>query len=234
MKNKYDPDRLPIRAWAEEDRPREKLLTRGKQNLTEAELLAILLGSGNREESALGLAQRMLGALEQDLHRLSKCTIAELTRFRGIGQTKAVVIQAALELGRRRQLSRLRNKPTVRCSQDAFGVIAPLLQDLPHEEFWILLLNRANVVTAREQISIGGTAGTVVDGKIIFRKALEGRASAIILCHNHPSGALRPSQADREITEKLREAGRLLDLQVLDHLIISEQGYFSFADEGIL
>ncbi len=231
----YQSAILPIKSWAEEDRPREKMLLRGKQNLSDAELLAILLGSGTREESAVALAQRILHAVGNNLHELGKLSIAELTsRFKGIGQAKAITIAAALELGRRRQLTDIRERPRVRSSRDSYDALAPLIADLPHEEFWILLLNRANQIIAREQISSGGTAGTVVDAKMIFLRALECRASALVLCHNHPSGMLKPSQADIELTRKLSQAGRTLDISVLDHLIVSEKGYYSFADEGMM
>ena len=231
----YIPSKLAITSWAEEDRPREKMLTKGKAHLSEAELLAILLGSGSREETAVGLAQRILNAADNNLHELGKRSIAELVAgFKGVGEAKAIAIVAALELGRRRQLSRIREKPQVTCSRDAFNAIAPLLMDLPHEEFWILVLNRANRILGREQISQGGTAGTVVDAKMVFRKALEAQASSIVLCHNHPSGNLQPSQADIDLTRKLKQAGETLDILVLDHLIVSESGYYSFADEGLL
>ncbi len=223
-----------IKTWAEEDRPREKLLLKGRQALSDAELLAILLGSGSREESAVGLARRILQAVELDLNELGKQSIVDLQQFRGIGEAKAITVLAALELGRRRQLSPLRERPQIRSSKDAYVAIAGTLMDLPHEEFWILCLNRANRVLQREQISTGGTAGTVVDAKVVFRKALEARASSIILSHNHPSGNLHPSQADLELTRKLVAAGKQLDLPVLDHLIVAEGGYYSFADEGAL
>ena len=232
--NNYIPAVLSIKSWAEEDRPREKLLTKGKGSLSDAELLAILLGSGSREESAVGLAQRILHSVENNLHGLGKCSIAELQKFKGIGQAKAITIAAAMEVGRRRQLSRIREKPQVTCSRDAFNAIAPMLMDLPHEEFWILLLNRANRILSREQISLGGVAGTVVDAKVVYRKALEGAACSIVLCHNHPSGNLNPSQADIDLTRKLKKAGETLDIIVVDHLIVGDGGYYSFADEGLI
>ncbi len=230
----YTNTNLSIKAWAEEDRPREKLLLKGKNALSDAELLAILLGSGSREESAVSLAQRILNSVENDLNALGKRSLSDLMQFKGIGEAKAITIAAALELGRRRQLTSVKDRPQIRSSRDGYKLLAPLLMDLPHEEFWVLLLNRANRVIGREQISIGGTSGTVVDAKVIFRKALEGQASALILVHNHPSGNLRPSQADIDITKKLRIGGKSLDISILDHLIISDRGYFSFADEGIL
>jgi DNA repair protein RadC len=230
----YPNNTLTIKAWAEEDRPREKLLAKGKQNLSDAELLAILLGSGSRNETAVSLAQRILKSAENNLHELGRRSLAELMKFKGIGEAKAITIAAALELGRRRQLSDVRARPQVRSSRDAYLAIAATLMDLPHEEFWILLLNRANKVMSREQVSLGGVAGTVVDAKIVFRKAIEGMASSIILVHNHPSGNLQPSQADIDLTKKLRQAGQTLDIAVLDHLIIAENSYFSFADENLI
>lgn len=223
-----------IPSWAEEDRPREKMLLKGKMALTDAELLAILLGSGMPGENAVALAQRILASTDQNLHELGRRTIDELRRFRGVGEAKAVVIAAALELGRRRQLSDLRERPRISSSRDAFQAIAPILTDLHHEEFWLLLLNKANEVTARSRISSGGTAGTVVDVKMIFKTALDARASAIIAMHNHPSGSLQPSQADIDLTQRLKKAGEVLDVPLLDHLIVSERGYFSFADDGML
>jgi len=227
-------NKISIKAWAEADRPREKLLLKGKQNLTDAELIAILMGSGSRELSAVGLAQLVLQSKNHNLNELGKSTVLDLEKFKGIGEAKAITIIAALELGRRRQLSDLREKPQIRSSQDAYREMAPLIQDLPHEEFWVLLLNRANRILGREKISSGGVSGTMVDAKLIFNKALEKRASSVMLFHNHPSGGLTPSQADISLTNKLKEAGKFLDTQVLDHLIISDRGYYSFADEGKL
>jgi len=227
-------NKISIKAWAEADRPREKLLLKGKQSLTDAELIAILMGSGNRELSAVGLAQIVLQSTNQNLNELGKSTVADLKKFKGIGEAKAISIIAALELGRRRQLSDIREKTQIRSSQDAYREMAPMIQDLPHEEFWVLLLNRANRIISREKISSGGVSGTMVDAKLIFNRALAKKASSIMLFHNHPSGGLIPSQADLSLTRKLREAGKFLDIQVLDHLIISERGYYSFADEGKL
>lgn len=230
----YPFRQLPIKAWAEDDRPREKMVSKGRQQLTDAELLAILIGSGTRAESAFGLAQRILRSVDNDLHALGKCELNDLTKFKGVGQAKALSIAAALELGRRRHLTEVRHRPQVRGSRDAFQLLSGLLEDLAHEEFWVLLLNRANRVIGREQISSGGTAGTVVDSKMVFRKALEYRASSIILSHNHPSGQLQPSQADIDLTRKLKEGGALLDIHILDHLIVGERSFYSFADEGVL
>ncbi|HMO39481.1 MAG TPA: DNA repair protein RadC [Saprospiraceae bacterium] len=230
----YSQPNLTIKSWAEEDRPREKLLVKGKQSLSDAELLAILLGSGSRDETAVGLAQRILQSVDQDLNELGRRSIADLTKFKGMGAAKSITIVAAMELGRRRQLTDVRERPQIGGSRDAWQLIAPLLMDLPHEEFWILLLNRANRVIGREQISLGGVAGTVVDAKIVFRKAIEGMASSLILVHNHPSGNLQPSQQDIDLTRKLKKAGATLDIAVLDHLIIADSGYLSFADEGLM
>jgi len=223
-----------ITAWAEEDRPREKMLLKGRQALSDAELLAILLGSGSVGVSAVALAQEILRQADHNLHDLGKSTLAELQRFKGVGEAKAITIAAALELGRRRQLSSLRERPRITCSRDAYNTIASLLTDLSHEEFWLLLLNKANEVFARERLSTGGMAGTVVDIKMVFKIALDARACGIIAVHNHPSGSLQPSQADLDLTKRLRKAGEVLDLVLLDHLIVSERGFYSFADEGLL
>ncbi len=233
--NNYKKEALGIKSWAEDDRPREKLILKGKSNLSDAELMAILIGSGSRSESAVSLSQRILKSFNNNLHELGRKGIADLTPFKGIGEAKAVCIVAAMELGRRRQLSNPIDRPQISGSSDAWNVIAPVLMDLNHEEFWIILLNRANRVIGKEQISSGGIAGTVVDGKIIFRRALEkGPACSIILVHNHPSGNIKPSQADIDITKKLKKAGETLDVNVLDHLIIAGQSYYSFADDGAM
>lgn len=228
----YPDKSLSIKAWAEADRPREKMALRGRKALTDAELIAILLGSGSPRETALALARRILDAAGGNLVQLGRFSPADLKAFRGVGEAKAVVIIAALELGRRRQLAQVSERPQIRGSSDAYAVVAPLMADLPHEEFWILLLNRANRVIGREQISSGGVSGTVVDAKLLFRKAIQGLACSVILCHNHPSGNLRPSQADLDLTAKLLEAGKTLDVVVLDHLITGDNQYYSFADEG--
>ena len=230
----YPSNKLPITTWAEADRPREKMLLKGKQHLSDTELLAILLGSGSREETAVGLAKRILQSVDNSLDQLGKRSIPDLIKgFKGVGEAKAIAITAAMELGRRRQLTDIKDKPKIVSSKDAYNVIAPILMDLPHEEFWIIVMNRANRVLCREQISIGGTTGTVVDSKILFKRVLNHeKVTSVILSHNHPSGNLSPSTADIELTKKLKSAGKLLDIDVLDHLIIAEQGYYSFADEG--
>ncbi len=230
----YEPTKLNIKSWAEEDRPREKLLNKGAQALSDAELLAILLRSGSREETAVGLAQRVLHAADNNLNELGRQPLAALTKFKGLGETKALTILAALELGRRRQLTDVKDRPQIRSSRDSYNAISTILADLPHEEFWILMLNRANRIISRERVSMGGVTGTVVDARIVFKRALDMLACSIVLCHNHPSGSLRPSQADIDLTKKMKAAGKTLDILVVDHLIISDEGYYSFADEGIL
>ena len=229
----YDFEPTAIKQWAEADRPREKLIHQGRKQLTDAELLAILIGNGFKGTSALQLAQQLLASREHNLHEVGKLSLKELTAFKGIGSAKAISLIAAFELGRRRNLALANNRPGIRSSKDAYELLEPRLADLRHEEFWILLLNRANKVLRAEQISSGGQAGTVVDVKMVFMAALKGSAAAIILSHNHPSGAIRPSRADIDLSKKIKAAGELLDIRVLDHLIIGEKQYFSFADEGL-
>lgn len=223
-----------ILSWAEEDRPREKLILKGRAALSDAELIAILIGSGTRELSAVDLSKLILKSVGNNLNELAKLSINDLMKFKGIGDAKAISIAAALELGRRRKESDVLKKAKVTSSSDAYYAIRPYLMDLSHEQFWVLLLNRANEVIRPFQVSIGGVAGTVADPKIIFKSAIEYLASAIILVHNHPSGNLTPSQADKDLTKKVKEAGRLLDIPILDHLIFGDNGYYSFADQGIL
>lgn len=225
---------LGIKSWSPDDRPREKLLLKGKSALSDAELLSILLGSGTKTTSAVELGKKVLQHADNNLHQLAALTVTDLTKLRGIGQVKAITIVAALELGRRRKELDRQEKPKISSSKDAFELLRPDLQDLPHEEFWVLVLNRANRVMKKRQISQGGVAGTVADPKIIFKAALEELGSGIILAHNHPSGNLSASQADLELTKKLVGGGRLLEIQVLDHLILGGQNYFSFADEGLM
>jgi len=225
---------LNIKSWSPEDRPREKLILKGKSALSDAELIAILLGSGTRALSAVDLAKKVLYPTGNNLHELARLTVKDLTKIPGIGQAKALTIVAALELGRRRKELDGREKTKVTGSKDAYDLIKADLLDISHEEFWILLLNRANRVIKKAQVSQGGVAGTVADPKIIFKLALDELASGIILAHNHPSGNLTASQADLDLTKKLKEAGKLLDIQVLDHLIVAGQKYFSFADEGLM
>ncbi|MEZ4987756.1 MAG: DNA repair protein RadC [Saprospiraceae bacterium] len=234
QKGSYRIADTAIRTWAEEDRPREKLILKGRQHLSDAELLAIILGSGTRSESALGLARRLLAAFDQNLLELGKKNCADLMSFHGIGEAKAVAVIAALELGRRREALPVAQIPKVTSSHDAWRALAPFLSELDHEECWMLCLNRSNHITHRIQISTGGRSGTVVDAKIIYGKALEFKASGIIIAHNHPSGNLQPSDSDKKITKSLYAAGQQLDLPLLDHLIISSKGYYSFADDRML
>jgi DNA repair protein RadC len=229
------PFRLGIKDWAEEDRPREKLMLKGAQVLSDAELIAILIGSGNNEESAVELSRRILSAAKNNLNDLGKFTIDDLVSgFKGIGEAKAITIIAALELGRRRKLAEIQKGHQIKCSEDIFNLFQPVLSDLPHEEFWLLLLNRSNTVIHKTKISQGGIVGTVVDVRIILKLALEKLATGIAVCHNHPSGNLFPSTSDVETTRKLREACQTVDIAFLDHLIVSGNKYYSFADEGTL
>lgn len=223
-----------IKEWAQEDRPREKLLAKGKEALSNAELLAILIGSGSREESAVMLSQRILSSVHNSLNELGQKSVQELTKFKGIGEAKAISIVAAIELSRRRSSSESFQKPQITSSHDAYTILRPILSDLQTEAFWVLLLNRNNRVEAQKQISLGGVAGTVVDAKVVYKYALESLASSIVLAHNHPSGNLQPSQADISLTKKLVEAGKSLDIKVLDHIIVSHLGYYSFLDEGLI
>ncbi len=224
-----------IRHWAVEDRPREKLLQKGIASLSDAELLAILIGSGSQKESAVDLSRKILADAQNNLNQLGKVSIEFLEKgYHGIGQAKAITIVAALEIGRRRQISAPLKRPQIKKSEDVFSLMHPVLADLHHEEFWVLILNQANKVINQFNLSKGGISGTVIDVRLIMEKALYQHASSLILCHNHPSGNNQPSKADQNITQKLSEAGKILDIQVLDHVIIAENNYFSFADEGRL
>ena len=226
--------KLSIKTWAEEDRPREKLLLKGKRALSDAELIAILIGSGNTEESAVELSKRIMAGVGNNLNELYKQSVNDLMKFKGIGEAKAISIVAALEVGARRQAADVVVKDKLVTSRDAFELLKPVLSGLPHEEFWVIYLNRSSKILAKEQISQGGIVGTVADTRIIFKKALETLATSIILAHNHPSGTLSPSKADIALTQKLKQGGELIDVQVLDHIIIGENGYYSFADEGAM
>ncbi len=229
-----EENKLGIKSWAEEDRPREKMIEKGRHVLTEAELIAILIGSGSRDETAVELSKRILSSVGNNLNALGKLNINDLTRFKGIGEAKAVSVVAALELGRRRNETEIIKRNKITSSKDVFDILKPILIDLPFEEFWLLILNRANLVIKKEMISRGGVSGTVVDTKIIFKAAIENYASSIIICHNHPSGNLKPSEADIRITKNIKEAGKLMEIPLLDHLIVAETGFYSFADEGML
>lgn len=231
-----EPERRsrPIHAWAADDRPREKMRAKGVKTLSDAELLAILIQSGTRDRTAVDLARNILETCKYNLRELGRLSRAELMRTRGIGEAKAITILAALELGRRRQASGNLEKPVVQSATSVAGFLQTLLADYEHEVFVVLFLNRANRINHHEIISSGGMSGTVADPRVILRRALEEKAVSLILCHNHPSGNLRPSMADRELTTKIREAARFFDIAVLDHIIVSQDGYFSFADEGML
>lgn len=231
--NSY-PEKITIKAWAEEDRPREKLLQQGRRCLSDAELIAILIGSGSRMETAVELGKRILHSLNNDLDKLGQLSVADLSKFKGIGEAKAISIIAALELGRRRKDSESKDTVKITGSREIYSFLRRYFEDLDHEEFWIILLNRRNIVLSKHLISKGGQAGTIADPKIIYQIALENRAASIILAHNHPSGNLKPSQADMSLTRKISEAGVLLDIAVLDHLIFTNQDYLSFADEGLI
>ncbi|NOT76090.1 MAG: DNA repair protein RadC [Cyclobacteriaceae bacterium] len=225
---------LTIKSWSPEDRPREKLLIKGTSALSDAELLAILIGSGTSKLSAVDVSKKVLQHVNNNLHELARLTIKDLIKIKGIGEARAITIIAALELGRRRKDVDVNEKPKIGSSQEAYEQIRGDLMDLTHEEFWVLLLNRANRVIKKKRVSEGGVSGTVADPKIIFKMALEELASGIIVAHNHPSGNMTASQSDIDLTRKLRDAGKFLEVQLLDHLIICGQKYFSFADEGML
>ena len=230
---KYPPTQA-IKTWAEEDRPREKLSLKGKSSLSNAELLAILIGSGSKKESAVELSKRILASCNNNLHELSKYSISDLCDFKGIGEAKAISIIAAVELGKRFRSTEALSRKKIQSSQEAFSAIYSHLSGIDYEEFYIILLNRANKILAIKRISEGGTSGTVVDPKKIFKLALNLQASNIILCHNHPSGNLQASHEDISITKKLVESGKMLEIFVIDHLIVGDGKYFSFADEGML
>ncbi len=225
---------FPIRNWSEDDRPREKLMSKGKSALSDAELIAIIIGSGSRNETAVGLGKRILSAAGNNLNALGKLSLPQLMSFKGIGEAKAIAIAAAMELGRRRREEAPADLTKIASSQTVFDLMRPIIGELPHEEFWVLYLNNSNKVVHRSQLSKGGITGTVVDVRLAFKSAFECNATGMILCHNHPSGTLTPSDADRQITKKLKQAGENLDIKILDHLIITESHYLSFADEGLL
>lgn len=228
------PTSFSIKNWSQDDQPREKLRDKGKSVLSDAELVAIIIGSGNREESAVDLSKRILASVNNNLNALGKLSIKQLMAFKGIGEAKAITITAALELGRRRRLEESLDLEKITSSRSVYDIMQPLLGELPHEEFWILYLNNSNKVIRKNQLSKGGITGTLVDVRLVLKTALEFGATALVLCHNHPSGTLNPSQADKDITQKLKSAAESLDIKVLDHLIVTEKTYFSFADQEIL
>ncbi|MBL0136163.1 MAG: DNA repair protein RadC [Chitinophagaceae bacterium] len=224
----------PITQWAKTERPREKLLSTSPEHLSDSELIAILLHHGTRDKSAVDLAREVLLLGDNNLHELGRLSIKDFMNIKGIGEAKAITIAAALELGRRREANPIKEKKLVTESRDIAGFLKARLQDLSYEVFAVIFLNRANRIIHFEIISRGGITGTVADPRIILKKALEEEAVSIILCHNHPSGNLKPSRADELLTQKIKEAALLLDMRVLDHIIVSEMGYYSFADEGVL
>jgi len=224
--------KMTIKSWAVDDRPREKLIAKGPSSLSAAELIAILIGSGNKQESAVDLSKRILMSVDNNIHQLATLTLEKLTSFKGIGMAKAIAIITALELGKRRQLANFVVNPKITGSKDVYDIMQPLLGSLPHEEFWVLYLNNANKVLSKTQLSKGGITATLVDVRLLFKKAIEISAVAIIICHNHPSGKTEPSSQDKVLTKKIKEGGVSLDIKLLDHLIITEKSYFSFADNG--
>ncbi len=226
--------KLSIKEWALEDRPREKLLYNGVNSLSSAELLAIIIGSGNRNQSAVELAKSILASCNNDLNQLGKQTIHELMQLKGIGEAKAISIVASLELGRRQKAFNSKQKSKITCSRDAFDYLLPFFETLGHEEFWVLFLNKANKILEVKNVSSGGITGTVFDIRLVLKKALQVEAVGLILCHNHPSGNLQPSQNDKDLTTNAKKAAKLMEITVLDHLIIADNNYFSFADEGII
>jgi len=219
-----------IKNWSDDDKPREKLLNKGRSALSDAELVAILISSGSKEESAVQLSKRILAAANNNLNELGKLSIKQLTKFKGIGEAKAVAIAAALEIGRRRRGEEIIEIDKIGSSKDAFEILLPILGELDHEQFWILFLNNSNKVLQKSQLSKGGITGTLVDVRLVMKQALELGAIGIILAHNHPSGTLKPSLSDKQITKKIQSAAEVLDIKVLDHIIVTQQDYFSFAD----
>jgi len=233
MDNTQYKEVTSIRSWAEEDRPREKLLHKGAHVLSDAELIAILIGSGVPGESAVDVSKAILKSASNNLNELGKLSVTDLKRFKGIGEAKAITIVAALELAKRRRVAEVKEKEKIGGSKDVYEYFHHLA-DLRSEEFWVMFLNRANKIIAAQKISQGGITGTVADTRLIFKSALDHFACSMVLCHNHPSGNLTPSNEDKSLTQKIKQAGQLLDISILDHLIISDTGYYSFADEGLL
>jgi len=225
---------LSIRNWAVEDRPREKMMTKGIQSLSDSELIALLIGSGTRKVSAVELARQILNRAGNNLDKLGKFSISDLKKLKGIGQARATSIVAALELGRRRKTTDTPESSKITGSADVFNLMYPVLSDLSHEEFWVLILNRSNRVIESRRISQGGITGTVTDIRMILKMALEDLATSLILCHNHPSGNLQPSEADISVTHRLKEAASLMDITLLDHIIVADKKYFSFADDNLI
>jgi len=228
------PTSFSIKNWSQDDQPREKLLHKGKEALSDAELVAILIGSGNKQESAVDLSKRILSSADNNLSALGKLSLKQLMEFKGIGEAKAITIMAALELGRRRRGEDALEKEKITSSRSVFELMQPVIGELEHEEFWIIYLNNSNKVIKKSQLSKGGITGTLVDVRLVLKSALEVGATGLILAHNHPSGTLKPSNADKNLTDKLKIASESLDIKVLDHIIVTEKAYFSFADENML
>ncbi len=228
------PSSFSIKNWSDDDKPREKLVHKGRSVLSNAELIAILIGSGTKNETAVALSKRILASTNNNLNELGKVSIKQLMKFKGIGEAKAVSIVAALEIGRRRQNEKAMVKAQISGSQAVFDLLQPLVADLPHEEFWIVYLNNSNKVIHKAQLSKGGITGTLVDVRLVMKQALELGAVSLILAHNHPSGALKPSEADKKITNKLQKASEAMDIRVLDHVIITQNKYYSFADNNLI
>ena len=225
---------ISIKSWALDDRPRKKLMLKGKNTLSNAELIAILIGAGNRQETAVELSKRILLSVDNDLNSLSKLSIEALMKFKGIGEAKAISIVSALEFGKRKQFTEKKEILKIHSSKDVFNIVQPLIGDIQHEEFWALYLNNSNKVLEKFQLSKGGFTATLVDVRLLYKRALELSAVGVVVCHNHPSGKLKPSNSDIELTEKIKRAGVTLNIKLLDHLIVTEKAYFSFADEIIL
>ncbi|MBT8394611.1 MAG: DNA repair protein RadC [Bacteroidia bacterium] len=228
------PQSFSIKNWNQDDQPREKLLYKGKSALSDAELVAILIGSGNRDESAVALCKRVLASVDNNLSELGKLSVKQLMDFKGIGEAKAVSIAAAMELGRRRRGEEALEKKKITSSASVFELMQPVIGELQHEEFWIIYLNNSNKVLQKHHLSKGGITGTLVDVRLVLKNALENGATSIILVHNHPSGTLKPSSAQKQLTQKIKTASESLDIKVLDHLIVTEKAYFSFADENLI
>lgn len=228
------PSSFSIKNWSQDDQPREKLRDKGRATLSDAELIAILIGSGNKNESAVALSQRILASVDFNLNELGKLSIKQLMDFKGIGEAKAISIAAAMELGRRRRGEEALEKKKITSSVSVFELMQPIIGELPHEEFWIIYVNNSNKVIQKQLLSKGGITGTLVDVRLVLKNALEFGATGLILAHNHPSGTLIPSEADKQLTKKLKTASESLDIKILDHLIITEKAYFSFADENLL
>ncbi|MEJ2113957.1 MAG: DNA repair protein RadC [Flavobacteriaceae bacterium] len=228
------PSSFSIKNWSQDDQPREKLRDKGKDALSDAELVAILIGSGSKNESAVDLCKRILSSVDNNLNALGKLSIKELMEFKGIGEAKAITIAAAMELGRRRRGEEALVQKKITSSVSVFELMQPILGELPHEEFWIIYLNNSNKVIQKNQLSKGGITGTLVDVRLVLKNALQVGATGLILVHNHPSGTLKPSEADKNLTQKLKLASESLDIKVLDHLIVTEKAYFSFTDENLL